>query len=607
MIDRILRSRPIIIVAVVTLCCFLLWSGGSVVAAASVAFVVVFCIILPGVFICLSCNQKENILPSAFVVGSAVFALCYLFSLLSEVFAVFYGVPLLLGALGLFKLFGGEYRPEIHRHWLALSIPVLLFAISTLPMVALPKFDLVPLADSSVYQKAAEAVLLLPSESIVSSPPQTIEFLDLLSAAVSHFVGVPVYDTVAFYLPLFLLCLSAISVYNLADRYLKNRHRALLATLVFFFASPLCIPMLDDGFFASERLIVSPEYSFLLIAFIAALLSMSAAITKTTGSRLYSLTTLLPSLGVFCILCITLPLYAAFLLLIIFSIALIYTFTGRFYLRIYCLLLGFGALFALLCRDFVATITFVEQFEISELFDQLLRNSYTSSIVVYYILLPITIILSIIMVVFPIMLPLLSEGRKSITNLRGSGMLRISFLLLSSFGLLATFFLQNAFTPMIVVIFAVGSVTIFRSFARKKGALAVVFVVLSVAVGAFNLSVKIYEGTVLQLQGFGYIEYDEQEMMDPQLLNALYYIRDNTDDAALLMTDYEGGYEATALSQRRFVEPSERVFDGNLADETLRETLLQHDVDYLLAEGSPERFDSLTILYESGEYTVFGL
>ncbi len=609
MIDRVLRKKSIFVVCAVVLCCALLWNGGSVIATVSVAVGLLLFILLPGVYVCLSCNIKEHFLPVAFSVGLILFVLCYLALLLTGIGAVFYGVPPLIGAMGLFRLYGGEYRPEVHRHGLLLSFVGVLFALCVLPSVELPNFSSLPFAEGGLYSDVADAVLLLPSETFTAERLLTAEVYDLLVAGVGYLFGLPLYEVAAFYLPLLLLVFTAVSVYSLADRYLKNRHRALLSTLLFFFASPLVLPIFDGGFFATERLLFSGEFCFVLILMIASIIALSGTVGRIDGGMSKGLLSLLPPSLCYLPLCLIEPLYALFLLFAQFVITIVYTVTGRFYLRVYLMLMVLSSMFFVFCRDFLPSITLNEQFEMSGLFDGLLRNSYTASVLSYNILFPIASLLSILFILFPSLLPSISEGVKTLKNLKISGYLRLLFLLTLTAAMVGAFLIEGGYEILITLVLLIGAIVVFRAFARKKSMVAIAFIAVSTLFGVFNIGAVVYDGVLLQLQSFGYVEYEqERSSFHPTMLNALEFIHDNTENSSVLISNVEQGEDfITAMSGRVCLPIQDGVVDDILSFSVGREEFQELSVDYLLFEGEPTDTEGLALLYSEGDYFVYAL
>ncbi len=608
MIDKILRKKSIFIACALVLCCAVLWNGGSVIAMVSVAVGLLLYVLLPGVYICLNCNIKEHFIPTAFALGFVVFLSCYIVFLLSGISAVFYGVPPLIGAMGLFKLYGGEYRPEIHRHGLLLSFVGLVFALCTLPRVALPNFAPVPFADEKLYKDISDAVLLLPSDSFIAERLFTGEVYDLIVAAVGHLFGLPLYDIAAFYLPLVFLICTAVSVYSLTDRYLKNRHRALLSTLLFLFASPLVLPIFDNGFFASEQLLLSGEFCFILTLMIANIIALAGISAKVNGGVSSWLLSLLPMLLCYLVLCLSEPLYALFLLVAQFIIAVLYTVTKRFYLRVYLALIILFGLFFTLCHDYIYNIAPCEQFKMSGLFDGLLRESYTVSVLLYNIMFPITVILSILFILFPFLFPSVSQGVKTLKNIKISGYLRLLFLLTFTLALCGAFLIEGGYKVLVTLVLLSGAINVFRAFARKKSVTAMAFIGISCLFGIFNIGAVMYGGVLTQLQNFGYVEYEEQQMFDPTMHGALKFIRDNTENSSMIMSNVQGGEEFVSAMSGRVCTPSrQEVFDTALSEKARHDILSSLLVDYILLEGEPVEDEDLTPLFSDGGYHVYAV
>ncbi len=581
-------SKTFITVAIITFCCLLLWSGGSVIAAFFVALIVVFYIAFPGIYICTLCGIKDHLLATGIAIGFALFVSIYSIYLASGLYAMFFALPLLLGGVGLFTSMGQGYNFNISVLRFT-ALPIFIFSIAILPTVAVAIFNPLPLCDISVYQAA----------NLMTSPPQSQDIYTLIAAAIAEISGQPGYNVIAFYLPIISLILLCITIYELADRLLKNSKRALLATLIFLIASPFTFPGLDGGVFVGKEILFDAQLSLSLAITASVLLCAERAISSK------NILSVIPAVAGFAITCFFEPQYAAILLLAIFLIFVIYLVTGRINLNLFLIFAIFAILFATFCHDFYLNISVAPGLPQGLQIDSLLRNSFIVSPVLYYILLPIGFVVAILAALLPIFPALTKSFLLIIKRLKSTGFGTMSLVITAVLSAVLAFLLKDAYEPLSSLALLLGSICAAKMFAYKAPIVKTA-IVTSIAIGTFNIALLLMGGISAQLQSFGYFTYDvEQQLLEPKLYSALSYIRDNTADDAVIATNHPIDTTVIGALSDRECKVSDISEVGSFLFES---TMKSEGIDYLLLYNyNGEDLSQLTTLYSDSSYTVVGL
>ncbi len=583
--EKVLGGKIIIATAMVTFCCFLLWSGGSVITAVVFLAVVLLYIILPGCYIALLCGVREHLVATALPIGTAIFSAIYAIFDLTDVTALFYALPPLLGGIGLFTLIGEKTSIDIKSTRLV-ALPMIVFSVAVLPVVALPIFNAVPIADKNIFANAAS---LFESEITSLSP------YNLIALAIMQITGRSAYEVLAFYLPIFSLVMLCITLYNLADRVLKNKKQALFATMIFFIATPFTYPGFDGGFFTAETLLTGGEFTLNLALAASVILSFERAVTTSSALRL------VPAAIGYLILCYASPIFAGALLSALLPIVVVFTVTRRFRLNLYILFLSTLAIFAVLGQGLYTGITIYPGLPQGLQMDSLLRDSYIISPILYYLLLPIGFALSVFFALLPILFALIKNIYYMAPRLHRTGFGSMFLLLVAVISAVAAFVVEGSYDVLCALSLLCGAISGARMFAFKGFAVKIT-VSAAIAVGVVNLCFMVFFGITTQFMSFGYIDYPEQQMMDTMFLKTAEYIRHNTPNNAIVATNHPLGDAVTsALSNRQSVSLEQEFYSTAVSTETMEK---QH-VDYLLLYNRDKNiYDDFTILYENGGYVV---
>ncbi len=583
---KILSGKITVIVATVTLCCFLLWSGGSIISAMIAAVVVMLYIILPGIYLCLHCGFKDCFFASSMPVGITFFVLIYSAYMVTDISSLFYALPPLIGAMGFFTLYSNKEKLNF-ANLRFLSLPVIVFSLSALSIVALPVFALTPTAPQELYAAAVSLVEDHPAE-------QTI--YNILAIAICELTGISGYSFLAFYLPIFSLVMLCVSLYSLADRILKNSRKALLATAIFLLASPFAFPGFEGGFFTAEALLTSGEFTLSLAV------AASVILAFERGLKAESCIGLIPAVIGYALLCFIRPEYAGIMLCAIAAVVLIFTATKRYKLKTYLLFLVCSLLFAMLCYDFYTTIAISDGLPQGLQMDGLLRQSYIESPILYYVLLPIGFAVSVFFALLPIITALIKQTIYSTKRLKSTGFASLMLIAISTFSVVAAFIIDGSYGTLSSLALLCGAIISARMFGYP-GLVVKATVIASVIIGAFNLSFLMYDGISAQLQSFGYIEQAEVTMVEPAFYEATQYIRKNTPNESVIATNHplEGGI-ASAYSDRVFIK-NEDFFKLTVTAERMQ----NFGIDYIMFYDTEiPNLGDVTVLYEQSGYTIVG-
>ncbi len=582
--EKILSNKTTFIAAMVTLCCFLLWSGGSVISAVITTVAFLLYIILPGVYICMHCGVKDCYFASALPVGVTFFTLIYVAYLLTDISSLFYALPPLVGAMGFFTLYSNKENLSIPSLKMV-SVPIIIFSFSMLPLVALPVFAPLPTAPEHLYNHIA---------SLTTTPIEEQTLYNILASALVELTGISTYSTLAFYLPILSLIMLCVSLYSLADRILKNRKKALLATAIFLMASPFTFPGFEGGFFTAEALLSSGEFSLSLAVAASVILAFERGL-KAAGYN-----GLIPAVIGYALLCFSGPEYAGIMLCAIAAVVIVFSLTGRFRLKIYLLFITCCALFGVLCFDFYSALNISDGLPQGVQLDGLLRQSYILSPILYYILLPIGFTVSVFFALLPIITALVKQFVFSVKRLKSTGFASLMLIATSIFSVIAAFILEGSYGSLSSLSLLCGAIIAARMF-NYPGIIVKSTVAVSVIIGLFNLSFLMYDGVTAQLQSFGYIEMEETQMVEPAFIEATQYIRQNTQNESVIATNHPlGSLIATSYSDRHY---SDDFFNGDVSIERMQNL----NIDYLLLYNAEiPSSEGFTVLYEQNDYVILG-
>ncbi len=548
-------------------------------AAIFVALIFIFYIILPGVYICNICKINEHLLGASISIGMALFLAIYSLNVSTGLYALFWALPPLLGGAGLFNLLGGRASLKLNTLYFT-ALPIFIFSLAILPAVALPIFSAVPLSDISVYTTAAAQL---------NGSSGNLDIFNLTASAIKAITGQPFYSITSFYLPIFSLLLLCISLYDLSDRLLKNQGKALFAVLIFLLCSPFTLPGLDGGLFAGEDILYSGSKALALAVTASVVLSAERAVASKKPLAL------LPAIAGYIVVCLFEPSYAGILLLTLLLSCAVQLATGRRNTNLLLLLLAITAIFAILCFNFYSTISLAPGLPQGLQIDSLLRSSYIVSPILYYILLPIGFVIAILAALLPIFPALIKGFTSMFKRLSTTGFGTTTLIFASLISAVCAFLLDGGYEVLSSLSMLFGSILAAKMFAYRAP-LVKAAVITSMAIGVFNISLLLIGGVSLQLQSFGYFSYPEQQMLEPELIEAVSYIRDNTPEGSAVATDHLlGSTIISALSERGC-----ETYDTEVLEQS-------NKADYLLLYNQGDyNLQNFTLLYSSDSYIVAG-
>ncbi len=588
--ERLLKGKITSITAIVIACFFLLWSGGSLSSTIIISIVVLLYILLPGIYICIQCGIKEQLPGVALPVGVVFFGLIYLIFLYiarigTEIDSLFYALPPLIGGMGLFTLIAKKaiVEPGLSK---SLSVPAMFFSVAVFPLVAIPVFTATPLADIELYS-AASALNLDPLDSS--------SLYNLIASAIVKLTGQSGYSLLAFYLPLLSLLTLCVTIYSLADRVLKNRKKTLFASIIFLIASPVTFPGYEGGFSTAETLLFSGEQCLNLAIATSVILTLE----RTVASEKFL--TLIPSFFGFTLLCIIEPTYAAVILITLIPVTLIHLISARHRVNLYLLFLICLSVFLLSCYEFYTEITITSGLPQGLQMDSLLRDSYIISPILYYALLPVGFVISVLFALLPILPATVKNLFMVAKRIKSTGFASLFVLTITLFSGISAFIIEGKYETLGLLCLLCGSILAARMF-DYKGFIVKLSVIVSIAIGTVNLGFILLVGITAQLQSFGYIEYTDEPMMEPMFYQTTRYIRENTQNSTIIATNHPLGEEITsALTGRVCIETDENFYNRAINATRMKSA----GVDYLLLyDHETYIYDDVTVLYAANTFAA---